>query len=152
MIKEMENTFIRVRSGKDIAIFTSLIVLGSVLLALPTGAGVNIAGFFMIFAGIIVALVMKTGYKDMSTGVKYRKKEHYFLQTAKPDLSSALESDPGSIDLSQEDRGNVVRLDIYYSTDAGKACLQLFEYIPYKYEPCSRVYEYEMGRVERLIR
>ena len=35
----MEKTFIRVRSVKDITIFTSLIVLGSVLVALPTGAG-----------------------------------------------------------------------------------------------------------------
>ena len=47
----MEKTFVKVRSVKDIVIFVSLIVLGSVLVALPTGTGINIAGFFMIFAG-----------------------------------------------------------------------------------------------------
>ena len=43
----MEKSFIRVRSVKDILISSSLIVLGSILVALPTGAGINIAGFFM---------------------------------------------------------------------------------------------------------
>jgi hypothetical protein len=46
----MQKTFIRVRSAKDITIFSTLIILGSVLVALPTSAGINIAGFFMIFA------------------------------------------------------------------------------------------------------
>lgn len=50
----MEKTFVRVRSAKDIILFASLIIIGSVLVALPTGAGVNIAGFFMIFAGLII--------------------------------------------------------------------------------------------------
>ena len=90
----MEKTFIRVRSAKDITIFASLIILGSVLVALPTGAGINIAGFFMIFAGIILALMLKTGYKDVETNVRYQKKEHYFQQAAKPEISSALDPDP----------------------------------------------------------
>ena len=62
MINKMEKEFIRVRSIKDIVIFVSLIVAGSVLIALPTGASVNITGFFLIFAGLILALVMKTGH------------------------------------------------------------------------------------------
>ena len=67
----MEKTFIRVRSVKDIVIFSSLIILGSILVALPTGAGINIAGFFMIFAGIILALVLRTGYRDTDSGEKF---------------------------------------------------------------------------------
>lgn len=148
----MEKTFIRVRSAKDITIFASLIILGSVLVALPTGAGINIAGFFMIFAGIILALMLKTGYKDVETNVRYQKKEHYFQQAAKPEISSTLESRPGSIDLSQADKGNAVKLDIYYNREAGKAYVQLFEYIPYRYEPCSKVYEHEISKVEKLIK
>lgn len=148
----MEKTFIRVRSVKDITIFTSLIVLGSVLVALPGGAGINIAGFFMIFAGIILALMLKTGYKDTETGEKYRKAEHYFRQTARQEISEAIASRPESIDLSQAGDGNAVQLDIYYSKDSGKAYLQLFEYVPYKYEPCSRMYEYEMNEVAKLLK
>lgn len=148
----MEKTFVRVRSAKDIILFASLIIIGSVLVALPTGAGVNIAGFFMIFAGLIIALLVKTGYKDAETGVKYQKTEHYFQQAMNSVISSALESKPGSIDLKEADKGNAVKLDIYYSKASGKAYLQLFEYVPYTYEPCSRLYEYQIADVEKLIR
>ena len=72
----MEKTFIRVRSVKDIAIFSTLIIIGSVLVALPTGTGINIAGFFMIFAGIILALILRTAYKDTETGEKFLYKEY----------------------------------------------------------------------------
>lgn len=150
--KEMEKTFIRTRSAKDIAIFTSLIILGAVLITLPTGTGINIAGFFMIFAGILIALMMKTGYKDAETGEKYQKKEHYFQQTDKSEVSAALESKPASIDLSQADKGNSVKLDIYYSRKSGKAHLQLFEYVPYKYKPCSQMYEHEMSNIGKLLK
>ena len=77
MTNNMEKTFFKVRSVKDIVIFTSLIVLGSVLIALPTGASINITGFFLISAGIILALVLRTGYKDAETGERYQKKEHF---------------------------------------------------------------------------
>ena len=59
---------------------------------------------------------------------------------------------PGSIDLKEADKGNAVKLDIYYSKAEGKAYLQLFEYVPYTYEPCSRLYEYQIADVEKLIR
>lgn len=148
----MEKTFIKVRSVKDIVIFTSLIVLGSVLIALPTGASINITGFFLIFAGIVLALVMKTGYKDTETGERYQKKEHYFQQAMNAPISVALESRPESIDLGEAEKGNAVKLDIYYNKASGKAYLQLFEYVPYKYEPCSRMYEHDVVKIEKLIK
>lgn len=148
----MEKEFIRVRSVKDVVIFASLIILGCVLVALPTGTAVNITGFFLIFAGLILALLLKTGYKDTQTGEMYCKKEHYFQQASNAAVSAAIASKPESVDLSEADKGNAVRLDVYYGKNTGKAYLQLFEYIPYKYEPCSKVYEYEVARVEKLIK
>ncbi len=148
----MEKTFIRVRSIKDIVISVSLIVLGSVLVALPTSASVNITGFFMIFAGIILALVLKTGYKDTETGEMYCKKEHYFQQSMNALIASVIEAKPDAVDLSEAEKGNAVRLDVYFSKSTGKAYLQLFEYIPYKYEPCSKTYEHELARVGNLIK
>lgn len=148
----MEKTFVRVRSAKDIVLFSSLIIIGSVLVALPTGAGVNIAGFFMIFAGLIIALLVKSGYKETETGVKYRKTEHYFQQTMNSVIASALASKPESIDLNEADKGNAVKLDIYHSKASGKAYMQLFEYVPYTYEPCSKMYEYPIADVEKLIK
>ena len=148
----MEKTFVRVRSVKDITIFITLIIAGSVLVALPTGAGVNITGFFMIFAGILLALFLKTGYKDEATGARFQMKEHYFSQAMNAPLSQAIASRPESVDLSEEDKGTAVKLDIYYSKATGKAYLQLFEYVPHRYDPCSDMYEYDLARVEKLIR
>ena len=148
----MEKTFTRVRSIKDITIFSTLIILGCVLVAIPTGAGINIAGFFMIFAGIILALLLRTGYKDAETGERFILKEYYFQQAMNAAISSALESKPASIDLGEADKGNALKLDIYYSKVSGKAYMQLFEYIPYRYEPCSRMYEYEIAKVQKLLK
>lgn len=148
----MEKTFIRVHSVKDIVISASLVILGSILVALPTGAGINIAGFFMIFAGIILFLILKSGYKETETGISYKKKEYYFQQAMNAPISAALASKPESIDLGEANKGNAIKLDIYYSTASGKAYLQLFEYIPYKYEPCSKMYEYETARIDKILK
>lgn len=148
----MEKEFIRVRSVKDIVIFSTLIIAGAILIALPTGTAVNITGFFLIFAGLILILVMKSAYKDTETGVRYQKKERFFQQAMNAPISSALASKPDSVDLSEEDKGNAVRLDIYFSKTSGKAYLQLFEYVPYKYEPCSNIYEYGIENVQKLIK
>ena len=67
-------------------------------------------------------------------------------------ISSALESNPSSIDLNEANKGNALKLDIYYNNASGKAYMQLFEYIPYRYEPCSKMYEYETGRIEKLLK
>ena len=147
----MEKTFERVRSIKDIVIFVSLVVLGSILIALPTSASINITGFFLIFAGLILALVLKTGYKDENGG-KYQKKERFFQQAMNAEICAALASKPDSVDLSEEDKGNAIRLDIYSCKSSGKAYIQLFEYVPYRYEPCSKMYEYELSKVSKLIK
>jgi hypothetical protein len=152
MIHNMEKTFIRVRSIKDIVIFVSLIVAGSILIALPTGAAVNITGFFLIFAGLILALALKTGHKDSETGETFMKKEIYFQQTQHAAIISAIAAKPESVDMREAEKGNALKLDIYYSKPSGKAYLQLFEYVPYWYEPCSKIYEHELSKVEKLIR
>ena len=148
----MEKTFIRVRSIKDIVIFVSLIVAGSVLIALPTGAAVNITGFFLIFAGFILAFAMKTGHKDPETGETYMKKELYFQQTQHAAIMAAIAAKPESVDMREAEKGNALKLDIYDRKPSGKAYLQLFEYVPHRYDPCSDMYEYDLARVENLIR
>ena len=148
----MEKTFIRVRSVKDILISSSLIVLGSILVALPTGAGINIAGFFMILTGIILALVLRTGYKDTESGEKFHMKEYYFQQTMRTVICDALKSKPETIDLNEANKGNALKLDLFYSKSNGKAYMQLYEYVPYRYEPCSKMYEYDIAEVQKLIR
>ena len=148
----MEKTFVRVHSIKDIVIFISLLALGGILVAIPAGDAVNITGFFLLFAGAILALVLKTGYKDVETAAKYLKKERYFQQTMHTAIANEIASKPDSIDLSEEDKGNAIKLEVYYSKATGKAYIQLFEYVPYTYQPCSKMYEYDLSKVSKLIK
>lgn len=149
---KMKKEFIRVRSIKDITIFSSLIITGSILIALPTGTGINITGFFMIFAGLILAVILRTGYRDAHTKETYSKKEIYFQQSMQQALLEVIRSKPDEVDLKEADKGNGLKLDIYYSRKLDQAYIQLFEYIPYTYHACSDIYEHEIKRVDNLIR
>ncbi len=145
----MEKNFIKVRSIKDITVSIILAAAGGVMVALPTADSVNVAGFFLMFAGILLFFLLKSAYKD-EAGVKYSKKERYFSQENRPELIEKISSNPNGINLTDEDKGNAVRLDIYHSKESGKAYLQLFEYIPYKYEPCSKQLEYDLDAISNI--
>ena len=147
----MEKTFNKVRSTKDIVISAGLAAGGCVLVALPTSTSINILGFFMLFAGMLLFLMLRSGYKEVKTGEKFYKTERYFSQTLRAELAEKIASKPQTVNLSEEDKGNALRLDIYYSRQTGKAYIQIFEYIPYKYEPCSKQYEYALSEVTNLI-
>lgn len=146
----MEKIFIRVRSVTDIVIDLILVVSGGVLIALPTSSAVNVTGFLMICAGLILTLALRTGYRD-ETGKKYLKKEHYFQHIMNEQIATAIASRPNSVDLLCENKGNSIRLDVYFSRSANKAYVQLYEYIPYAYEPCTVMYEYDLNMVDKLI-
>jgi hypothetical protein len=79
------------------------------------------------------------------------KKEYFFLQGMKPQLLGAVMFKPESLDLKEKDKGNTMRVDIYYSKDAGKAYMQLLEYVPHQYNPCTKMMEYDLDRVNSLI-
>lgn len=149
----MEKNFIRVRSTKDIIISTALTLSGIVLVALPTSTGINILGFLLLLIGILLYFTLKSLYKDEETGIKYTKKERYFEGCRRDELSSAIsrQNCKCKVNLSGENKGNSLRLDIYYSKQAGKAYMQVFEYIPYRYEPYSNIYEHEIVNVVELI-
>lgn len=148
----MKKTFVKVRSIKDIVVFVSLIIVGIILIVLPVDAGVNIAGFFCILIGVLLAFLLKSEYMDQETGVKYHKKECYFKLELHSTISDIIASNPNSVDLSQEGKGKTVRLDIYFSKKANRAYLQLFKYVPHIYEPSSKVYEYDIVNISNLIR
>ena len=106
----MEERFSRVRSAKDIAISVVLLAAGIGLIVTPDSVPLNITGYTLGVAGLILFFVMKTSYRDSETGEVMKKTEKYF---------------PAS---------------------------RSEEYIPYKYEPCSPVYSYDISKAEKLIK
>lgn len=148
----MEKEFSRGRSAQDIIISLILVVFGAILVAMPTSQSVNILGFFMIFAGLILLFVLRTCYKLDGTKETFKKKEIYFAQSKRDSTAAAIASDPAAIDLADENKGNGLRVDIFYNRKSGKAYCRLFEYVPYRYEPCTPYYEYSIEKVEKLLK
>lgn len=149
----MEKKFIRVRSTKDVVLSSLITIAGVVLFILDFSIGIRILGFFMILIGLLLFFTLKSSYKDEDTGIKYHKKERYFEGCRRDELSSAIsrKNSKCKVDLSKENKGNTLRLDIYYNKQAGKAYMQIFEYIPYRYEPYTNLYEHEVANVTELI-
>ena len=148
----METQFVKVQSNKDIIISVLLIILGSILIATPVGASLNVVGGMLFFTGLIMVFVLKSNYKNLDDGMKYAKKELYFVNGVKDTLLAAMKSTPESIEVNAKANGNTLRLDVYYNKAANKAYMQLFEYVPYRYEVCSDMMEYDIAQVEKLIK
>lgn len=149
---KMEKKFIRVRTLKDIIIFTSVLIIGLLFVAITETELDNMGGYTLIAIGIILACFLKTGYEDIDTHEKYFKRNFTFSGDMKTPLLSALSSSPELIDMSQEGNGQVLRLSVYCGKTTGKAYLQLFVYVPHLYVPCSEMYEHEMSKVEKILK
>lgn len=147
----MEKNFVKVRSKKDILIFTTFIVVGIAAILLPTGSAVSIAAALLVLLGLIMAPLLKSGYREEMSGEQYLKKEYLFPQTMKQELLSAVMFKPESLNFSEKDKGTNLRVDVYYSKNLGKAYLQLLEYIPHQYTPCTKMMEYNISRDGKLI-
>jgi hypothetical protein len=147
----MEQRFIKIRSTKDIIIFTAFIIAGILLVVLPENIGANMGGYTLIVIGIILSQILKSDYCDKQTLKRYYKHQLYFDATQKSLLQSAVASTPNTIDTTSEGAGQTLRLDIYFSRQANRASLQLFEYVPHEYCPCTEVYNYDLTDIKRLI-
>lgn len=148
----MKNKFIRVRSTKDIVISAALLILGVALVVLTNIESANISGYMLIIVGLVLLLVLKTAYRDEETKAKYFKKDIFFLREMKDSIIKALESSPEKIDMSQAGKGQVLLLRVYYSKSAARAYMQLSEYVPHEYKPCTEVCVYDISQVECLLK
>lgn len=144
----MEKNFIRVRSIKDIVISSVLLISGCALVTLPDSDAINIAGFFIILTGLLLMFILKTAFKDADTGELYTKKERFFAQSKHQQLKHALAS-PTHFCSTGENDGNTLRLDVYYNKQ--KIYIQLLEYVPYTYEPCTKFYEHNISNGAKFI-
>lgn len=148
----MKNKFIRVRSTKDIIISAALLVLGVALVVFTNIEAANISGYMFVVIGLVLLPVLKTAYRDAETKALYFKKDLYFLREMKDSIIKALESSPEKIDMSQAGKGQVLLLRVYYSKSAARAYMQLSEYVPHEYKPCTEVCVYDISQVEGLLK
>lgn len=147
----MEQRFIKIRSAKNIITFASFILAGILLAILPDNVGANMGGYTLIVIGIILSQILKSDYCDKRSLKRYYKRQLYFGIAQKSELQSAIASTPNAIDISSEGSGQTLRLDIYFSPQANRASMQLFEYVPHEYCPCSEIHDYDIAEIKQLI-
>lgn len=148
----MEKNFVKVQSTKDITIGASLIIAGIVMAIAPIGGAMNVTGILTAVTGLVLLFILKNGYKDSNTGERYIKKEYFYPANMKTQLIAALTANPDTILPNNGENGNAIRLEIFYNKTLDKAYLQLFEYIPYKYEPCSDVVVLNTTGIQNLVK
>lgn len=148
----MEKRFVRVRSIKDVIVFSSLIIVGIILVLFPDIEAAYLGGWTTILIGVVTGLVMKSAYKDVDTGEVFLKRELLYSADMKQKILSAMSRAPQTIDNIKAGNGQNLMLRIYYSKKSQKSYMQLFEYVPHQWEPCSDVCSCELCSVERLIR
>lgn len=147
----MEQRFIKVRSTKNIITSLAFIIAGILLVLLPTDVGANMAGYTLIVIGIILSRILKSDYYDTQSNERYYKQELYFDSAQKSRLLTAIVSNPNGINNTSEGEGQALRLDLYFSHKAQRATLQLFEYVPHEYIPCTEQYNYDIAEIKQLL-
>lgn len=148
----MNKEFVRVRSTRDILISSVMTVLGIVLIAIPSSVSVNIFGTVLAVPGILMLLFLKTGYKDVNTGLVYKRKIKYYSATAKNDILSSLNGKVSSFDWTETPDGSAVMVDVYEGSKSDKVYVRVSEFVPYNYEPCSDWFEFSKDAASALTR
>lgn len=148
----MNKEFVRVRSTRDILISSVMTVLGIVLIAIPSSVSVNIFGTVLAVPGILMLLFLKTGYKNVDTGLVYKRKIKYYSATAKNDILSSLNGKVSSFDWTETPGGSAVMVDVYMGCKSDKVYVRVSEFVPYSYEPCSDWFEFSKDAASALTR
>lgn len=146
---KMNKEFTRVRTITDLTISFIISISGILLVIFPTSVSVNILGFFMIITGIILLAVLKTGWRDTETKEQYHRKVKFFSKDIKDEIMDNLENHIENIDIPKNNIGTGLKMEVYYNRR--QAFVNLYEYIPYSYEPVSSTFEYSADKIEKLI-
>ena len=106
---------------------------------------------FLFLIGSLFLCLLKSVYRKEGTKEIYKKRKLQFRREILQTIREAVLSDPNQIDMTKEGMGWTVKLNIYYNRKTDKGYIQLYEYIPYNYEPRTQMLEYRIGQIEKLL-
>lgn len=141
---------------KQLCIKTTAVIVAVLIICMSmTAAALNLdmeatSPVFLLLTtvgivGIVISLIkLVSGTKKWvytPTGSSIKEYSIFFKPTEMYNLKRAIESgDIKSIDSMVNDTNNGIRFDVAMSKDSKFAACQLFEYVPYNYEPATDVY------------
>jgi hypothetical protein len=145
----MNKNIVKKNNFTNITISLFIVLAGIVITFLPFPHA-KLLGSIMILAGIITLSLSKKTLIHSPSGNKIISYIYFFPLTEKGKIRSMCEKGEFEMlnSLSKTEQG--LQMEIYISNDGNYSAIQLYEYIPYKYEVCSPLYEYEGERSQKL--
>lgn len=145
----MNSNIVKKNSFTPIAISLAIVLAGIVItfFSFPYAKGL---GSILILSGIISLSMSKKTLVDSRTGNKILSYTYFFPNIEKEKIKNMCEThDFDKLkSIIQSEQG--LQMDVYLSTSGEYGAIQLYEYIPYKYERCSPLYEYEGEDAKKL--
>ena len=142
----MEIKFKSVHTVKDLVISAIVLAAGIGLYFVNAGLGVVIG-----ICGLLLLLFYKTGHKREGEDIVLRKKAFDIAHHCRESLKGFLDGKDVEPEISTNENGGVIRLEIYYNADAAVAYARLFDFSNYTYEPAMEIVELRGSRAEKLI-
>ena len=142
----MEIKLKKVHTAKDLTISAIVLAAGIGLYFVNAGLGGVIA-----VCALLMLLFYKGGYKHEIEGIVLRKKALDVAHSCRDSLKGFLEGKDVEPEVNTSLNGGVIRLEVYYNSEASVAYAQLFDFSNYNYEPATEIVELRGPKAEKLI-
>ncbi|MBQ9819629.1 MAG: hypothetical protein IJM60_05050 [Bacteroidales bacterium] len=142
----MEIHFKKVYTAKDLVISAITLAAGIGLYFINAGIGIVVA-----VCGLLLLLFLKSGYKRSGDNLVFKKKAFDVAHTCRDSLKGFLEGKDVEPEVRTNMDGGIIRLEVWYNTEAAIAYAQLFDFSNYNYEPATELIELHDSKALKLI-
>lgn len=147
---KMEITIKKSRTSYDMIFSMIIIFIGIAACAISHSGAITLMGILFILTGAICWFILKSGYIDVETSKTMKKNEVYFPIEYKHNLIDAILNNPEKLKDYPQSPMNTMKVDIYHNE--ADLYVQLFEYIPCEYKPCTKLIKHKMCDLRKLVR
>lgn len=142
----MDIHFKKVYTAKDLVISAITLAAGIGLYFVNAGIGIVVA-----VCGLLLLLFLKSGYKRPGDNLVFIKKAFDVAHTCRDSLKGFLEGKDVEPEVRTNMDGGIIRLEVWYNTEAAIAYAQLFDFSNYNYEPATELIELHDSKALKLI-
>ncbi len=145
----MNDIIIKARTRYDLLFTLAIILIGIITCIVSTSGAITVMGFTFIFAGAACWFILKSGFRDTATAKIMKKTEVYYAVDHKKRVIEAVLNNPADLADIPQCAMNSIKLNVYYNDE--DTYLQMFEYIPCNYKPCTKLVKYKKSDISNLI-
>ena len=118
-------------------------------MAISHSGAITLMGVFFIIIGLVCWFILKSGYVDARSLKMIAKSEVYFPIEYKQKLIDAVLNNPDYLKDMPRSAMNTMKVDVYHNQQ--DLYLQLFEYVPCEYKPCTKLIKHKMCDISQIL-